>query len=193
MENENKELREQLEVERTQLAVYRERFREAGQRLCDFGGNTDTVDWGTRLDKYMTEVSERGPGEQLLDKTMAPGVGAPMCLTSVLLTDENVKPCCRNQRQLREVAQALGHVASGELKRACHARRRATPQDLPRQTLLGWNVRDLRPCRQADRNLCEQAPPLAAHDDPADQLQTEPREHPDARVDHEEAADIHSV
>ena len=67
-------------------------MREAGQGLSDRVGNTDTVDWGERLDRYISEVSERGPGEQLLAKTMAPGVGAPMCLTSVVLTDEIVKP-----------------------------------------------------------------------------------------------------
>ena len=67
-------------------------MREAGQGLSDIAGNTDTVDWGERLDQYMSEVSVRVLGEGFSLEMMALGLVGPPCIMSVMLTDETVKP-----------------------------------------------------------------------------------------------------
>ena len=56
----------------------------------DMIGNSNTVDWGKRLEEYLNEVSVRGRGKECSKKTLASCVTIVSVLTCLSLTGENV-------------------------------------------------------------------------------------------------------
>ena len=81
LEDEVNRLNEQLAVERTQTDVYREHIRRRARQDNDVVGTTENVDWGKRLDEYLTEVSVRVRGKEFSGETLASCAAAPVVLT----------------------------------------------------------------------------------------------------------------
>ena len=57
METENKQLKEQAEVDRIQLVTYEEKIRSLGMHCLDFVGAKGGVNWKQKLEEYLTGVS----------------------------------------------------------------------------------------------------------------------------------------